>query len=1639
MIRLIGIFLLLTWHLTAFSQSANEWINFNQEYFRIPVAKDAIYKVSYSSLQQAGFPVDSDPSLFQLIHRGQEHAVHISGEEDNVFGADDYIVFYGNKNDGTLDEGLYLDPTNQAHKLYNLFSDTTSYFLTVGQSQGRRMQVFQESNAGRPADAYHSAEKLVLFTDQYNASRSFSNEVFLSTFEVNEGWTGPSLRQGQSKDLQITDIVKTFTTGALPEIEILLLGRSAFFHNAQIYIGPSQRLLKSVSFAGFGREVISESIEWSDISPDGRINIRITIPSGALDDQVSVSYVRVTFNQLTDAGGTEKIFRTSPFAAGEAYLEIQNPPPSTDRLYDISDAANVSMIVGTIASSLNVVVPVGGSSRTLLLTNTSITPGSIRKTHFRQFVPGEQNYVIVTHPLLRKPAGSYNDPVEAYAAYRASAEGGSYDTLVVHSRDLYDQFNYGEVSPLAIYRFLQFISKAGAPSYLFLMGKGLELTDQFHRQSNGATWAYQDLVPTGGYPGSDLIFSSGIAGTTYEPGIPTGRLSAMNPLQVATYLDKVRELEAVPSNALWRKNILHLSGGVEEGEPEQFRSILQGLAEVAEGPYLGGHVTALAKKSRDLEVVNVSDQINDGLALVTFFGHSSPRGFDFDLGYVNETELGYHNKGKYPVLLMNGCEAGAFFLRDTIFAESWVYARDKGASAFIAHNSYGLPSVLAAYSRNFYEVAFADSTFFGRGLGDIQKETARRHIEKFSPSIANLSQIQQMVLLGDPALKLFSTKKADLEIKGSQVSVLPYVGSYVNALTDSFAIKMIVNNYGMSPGNTFRIEVERVLADNSTVIYDSLLEVPGYSDTIYFIIRRGSENVAGPNTFHISLDPDNIIDEVSEQNNAASYTLSIPSNGTRNLFPGDYAIVNESDVTLSFQATDLFSGERTFLLEIDTVNTFDSPYIQRFEVEGKVLGRQSVALTELDSVGYYWRTRLRDPLDGEASAWELNSFTFIRNSPEGWAQIHFPQFMENATDGLLKVEESRRFEFNKTVTPVELITYGAAAGKSAKDVSVKIKGSEYNLSVINLLFKCRLNTMNFIAFDKHSSSPYAGIYLKWYEQWSGPVNACGREPLVINSFAWNEVSRGGTRDVIQYVNNVADGDSVVMFNIGNASLNLWPVDAIAKLAELGISSDQISAIGAGEPVVIFGRKGSAPGTAKAYQVKSGDPTVAELVVNESVSGGYDSGTLTSPLIGPAQSWQEIYFHARKEEDHDQFKVDVVGVRLNGSREVLMENISGVTDISAVDADEFTFLQLKISATDTLLLTPAQLKKWIVLFTPVPEGVLLPEHTNNAVTLDEGMTWTGKYRFVNISDQSFPDSVGVRIRHFNHELSETEISSFRIKAPAPSDSTRFEVSKNTAGIAGSNDIQLFVNPRETAEMYYDNNIVQLNNFLNVLKDESSPFIDVTFDERHLINGDNVSANPMISIYVWDDNRFLLKKDTTGVRIFLSYPCETESCNSRNIWLSRNDIKWYPATSGSRFRIDFSPQELLPGTYHFRVDAADATGNPADPYTISFTVSDQRQLQMIPFYPNPLVSHSAFGFHVSADGIPLNFTVEITDMMGKTIMTRSFSEGFHVGRNLFEWNGEDNNGNLVKPGVYPYRLVLNDNGSVLLEQDKIVIMR
>ena len=783
------------------------------------------------------------------------------------------------------------------------------------------------------------------------------------------------------------------------------------------------------------------------------------------------------------------------------------------------------------------------------------------------------------------------------------------------------------------------------------------------------------------------------------------------------------------------------------------------------------------------------------------------------------------------------------------------------------------------------------------------------------------------------------------------------------------------------------------------------------------------------------LDPDNEIKEISKDNNSGKLVIAIPSNGTKNLYPLPYSIVNNSIVDFLFQDTDLLSAKRDFQIEIDTVNSFDSPYLRKQKISGIVLAKISLMLLSKDSLVYFWRTKFDKSKEGESKDWATTSFTYIKDSPQGWAQFQGVQLSENKLTELTH-DPVKGLAFTEVTSEVFVRTFGSSNPASFTSVSVKINNAEYNLGTQSQ--PCRNNTINLIAFNKTTTVPYPGIPFNFQDP-----RTCGREPQLINSFTRSEIETGLGDDLLTYVNNIGVSDSVVIFSIGDPGSSLWSANVQNKLGEFGIAPNDITSLQQGEPLIIFGRKGASPGTAKIFKTTITPEKEQEIQVTKSITGRAVSGKINSVLIGPAQSWNKLITKVSKVEPSDMYNFTIIGVKPDGTESLLQDNINQSYGLSSIDAVIYPYLKIQLTTKDELNLTPVQLKNWLVLYEPVAEGILLHKSGQERKTVQEGAPWSDQFKFVNITDKDFLSSLPVDVEVFNKTKLQKDIQKIVIKGPARHDSTIFTIMVNTKSKVGLNDLTVFVNRKIVTEQYYDNNGIALSDYINVIPDDTRPSLDVSIDGRYLRNLDYVSANPFILVQLKDENPFMFKTDTIGVNIFLRSPCEAKDCNFVRINLSSSEVKWFPAAATSDFRVEFKPQALIDGEYTLRVEASDATGNASskEPYQVMFMVKNETTLALTAAFPNPSAGDFFFQFQLTGNILPDYFSLQVFTTDGRLVQEFIQDDivDFNLGLNELIWQARDTSGNTLPNGMYIYRMTINVNDKEIKQQGKLVLSR
>ena len=1635
-------------------QYGNEWINYNQQYFKIPIVQTGFYRITQPELQAAGFPTSIDPRKIQIFKRGVEQAINFQGEADGTLDPGDYLEFYGERNDGTLDAKLYIDPAMQVNKYYNIYSDTSAYFLTfrIDNIDGKRMaNIGQQNTSGLSPVPYHIDQKILFFANEYFEGQQYpigdpgDYKSFLSQFDTGEGFVGTSIVVPSfyysplgrvlhdTVSYIINNITNTFPSALEPpQLTITFVGKNNLpNHNTEVLVGGSVGSLRSLAIINYPyseKKVVTLPISWTDIV-NGILLIKFRV--AGTSDWVAIANIELTYPQGVDAGGsTSKKFIFPSDPSGSSDIEIDNPP-SNAILYDFTDINNIK-IVNTfpIGNKISSVITGTDKVRAFYLNNTFRSVSSIRPIGFRNINPLNHNFLIISHKGLRNTSSLGYDAIKAYSDYRASAPGGAYDTITVNIDMIYNQFSYGEKTPLAITHFADFMLQNQAKQhYMFLIGRG---KIPFFARVSQAQYD-RDFIPPAGFPASDVALVSGIRGNNiFTPAMPIGRLVADTPEEVISYLNKIKEHEALEPQ-LWQKNLLHLSGGKTASELPLFRSWVDDFKNIVEGKYFGGKVATISKKTDNpVEFINVADQVNKGLSMITFFGHASTGIIDIDIGYASNPGFGYQNKGKYPMVIINGCDAGDVFSAEAYgpsFGENWIKTPDKGAILFYAHSYIGYSFPLKTWGDQLYSTFYADSSFVGKSIGLRIKEAARKYSVNSSESdnYIFLVNTQQYILQGDPSIVLTKTAKPDYSITSDKIFLSSFNNQPVTAAVDSFRVGMIVENLGRVDSKNFGITIRRTFSNGTFSQLDTLYFPPVfYRDTVFFTIKNPSFNEGGNNKFEVIIDPGNFVNEYTKLNNIAVLDYLIPTIGAIPLIPREYSVVSNQPITFIAQATGLLNTTRQFIMEIDTAYLFNSSTKRNYTTTAASLPTWSNInlISNKDSVVYYWRVRYNDIPEGVNNTWAESSFIFINNSPEGWSQTTFHQFIKAGLNQLVLNVPGNKWEFAPKKSRISLKVYGRS---SDPNPSVKNIFKINNVSVTRPA-ECPYDNILAVAFDKNSSDPYAAV----------PYQKCGHDILIINAFPYYQ---NGSDIISTYIDAVKDNDYFLIYTNGYFDWPNLPAASKAKLINAGADINNLNKLQAGDPYIFLGRKNGGPGSAIEVlgdYTNATIPPIQQIINLDTVlNGRANQGTITSSIIGPASEWGNIWRNIlpNKNPSTGSWSLDLLGIDLNGNTSTVLQNIP--TDgysINNLSVNQYPYLKLKLNLQDTVNQIPPQLHKWQVIYKGVPEGIynadLVLQNSYKIADKMEGESFSVPFVFQNISKLDFSDSLTVQATIFNKTTGKKITKVFKIKKLTAGDTVNFSIPIVTSiGSAGNTVLQVFVNPRLLVEQNYANNYIEIP--FNVTKDNRNPILEVTFDGIRIMNGDIVSPTPLVNISLKDDNKVQIRKDTAGIEVYLKRPCEnTSGCNFERISLSGGEIKWSPAGPDNNFRMEYRPAQKLPnGIYTLKVQGRDVSGNLSgytgdktlgEPYQINFEVINESTVTHFYPYPNPFSTSTRFVFTLTGSTIPDQIKIQVMTVTGKVVREIMQDEigPIRIGNNItqYAWNGTDEFGDQLANGVY-----------------------
>ncbi len=1615
----------------------NEWINYSQFYYKIKIAQNGVYRIDSATLAAAGIPLSSiNPKNFQIFNKGIQQYIYVEGESDNIFNSSDFIEFYAQKNDGSLDSLLYVNSNFVPNPYYSLINDTAVYFLTWnGLTTNNRMLVDTASDfISYIPDNYFFKKAVTEFHNEYYEGATDNVGGTDSRYTKAEGWFGGVINLGGTGNYFVST-PNIYSTGPNARIQTVVLGaskNSLLSPDHQLQIVCNSTMLVDTTFTGYEANRFTYAVPLTTLVSGSNSFNFTSVTSTFTSNRTVVSYIDVKYPHTVDLEGSSNFTMYVPENLGQPktfFMFTNFNTSGTIHLYDLTNAKRIKVFSdGTLDS---VLIANNSAEKKCYITSdgfissiTTMQPVSPTA----QFVDytstaADSAFVIVTNKVLMSSASSYQ-------AYRSSAAGGFHNVIVADIDQLYDQFAYGIIkSPLSIRGFSNYLVNTlpTKPSNLFLLGKSYHMVIA----RTDPTYYPLDLVPSFGNPSSDNLLTSSITSGSIVPVIPVGRLAAKTTTDVADYLQKVTDYESqVPAE--WMKHVLHFGGGTSSFEQINFQNYLNSYETTIEDTLFGGEVSSFFKTSSSPISINTSDTLeqfmNEGVSLMTFFGHASGSGFDLSIDDIDS-----YNPiaGHYPFMLANGCYSGDIHSTELTTSEDYVIKANKGMIGYLASVSLGVPYALDKYSSEFYRQTALSN--YGKSVGSTIKNiiTLEEPFALIDP--IRMANCNEMTLHGDPAIVINAHQKPDYAITNSDV----YFD--LTQVSDSIRIYVVRTNLGRATGDSIFTQAYRTFPDGSNQTYLSFSLAPQFKDTVLIKIPWDFSKDIGLNKVRITLDYFNRVDELNEMNNVTTDINFIINGGdVVPVYPYEFAIIPKDTITLKASTADMFAPLRNYVFQIDTTDTFNSPFMQSSfpisSIGGVITWKPPFSFNPLTV--YYWRVSPDSTSVTSGYKWRESSFQYIPNK-RGWEQAHFFQFKNDGYQFVNFNRPMRRFDFVNDIKNLQCKN-GIYPYINWVDIGYKINGSA------KYVWSFTIPGFTFAVFNPISGDNWESIATgpPLYESQYGSVTFENTPGKRDNAFDFNENDSVNRLKITNFINSVIPtGYNVLAYSQGFHSIPSYENSVYTAFESLG--AGQIRTVPSQRSYILFGTKGAAIGSAAEV---IGDSLNSILQFDTTIVSNWNEGSISSPVIGPALTWDSLSWkqhHIDGASTYDSIYVKLIGIMADGSEDTLADFNSTQVDIpnlsTYANAAIYPNIRLVAYMKDDTLNTPPQIERWQVIYTPVPEAAINPVLGYSAIdSVQEGDNVTIQLPIQNISEYVFADSLLITYwiedaNSINHPLP----SKLKKNGFAPNEMIFDTINVNTEGYPGVNALWVEVNPvtpidtldlpKTQLEQYHFNNIVRIP--FNTSTDRVNPLLDVTFDGIHILNSDIVSSKPNILIQLKDENQFLALNDTNDFKIFIQSP--SASVPVRIFFGSI--LTFTPAVlPNNSCKLNYTPVLYEDGKYQLIVQAKDKSDNQsgAIDYKIHFEVINKATITEVMNYPNPFSTATHFVFTLTGSEVPTYFKIQILTITGKVIreITNDELGLLHVGRNItdYAWDGKDEFGDQLANGVYLYRVVTTLRG-------------
>jgi hypothetical protein len=673
---------------------------------KIGVQESGWYRVTRSELLAAGLDISVQTANLRLLSEGIEYPILIetapSGDGSQVAA----VQFYGFGIDSP-------------------YTRTRVFWLVNGKQKGLRLS---------PRPVRNQSETPTSFAA---VAERRDRTVYFSSLTTNgdaENFFGPLVSPSATTVALAVDHL--ITTGEIdPQLTVKLQGVTEVPHTVAVTLNGTPAATLTFTGRDAGSVTVPVPVE---LLNEGDNSVSLVGTAGSLDyslvDTVGLLYPR---GYVANNGALQ-----FSVPAGQQALVTGLATDGTV-LVDITSLDKISLVTPTFATGPDgpaLVAPVPHDGPAIAV-STDHTFLAAAPEAFLSPLSIAKNQV----PSWWSASNGANELIIAGSSMTGAAQqllrfrqGTGSAVALVDIEDVFDEFSYGEKTPLAIQQMVaRTRSWSTVPSYLLLIG------DASFDPKNYLGLGDFDFVPT------KLVATSYLKTASDDwfadlngdaiPDIAVGRLPARSADEVNLLVAKTIAFEQASSSETWKQHLVFAADA--DQQDFSFSGLnreLQGLA----GPGYTSDQIAVGDLGVGGARTELLASLNAGALVVNYSGHGSEQTWHDLLDGSDAASLS--NGARLPVVTALTCLNG--FFQDVnvdSLAESLLRAPNGGAVAVWASSALTEPTAQAAMARQFFTVAFGTN---GARLGDA--------IRTAKAATISVDVRQSWVLLGDPMIRL---------------------------------------------------------------------------------------------------------------------------------------------------------------------------------------------------------------------------------------------------------------------------------------------------------------------------------------------------------------------------------------------------------------------------------------------------------------------------------------------------------------------------------------------------------------------------------------------------------------------------------------------------------------------------------------------------------------------------------------------------------------------------------------------------------------------------------------------------------------------------------------------------------------------